>query len=462
MRPALPLIVLLSLLLFLSGCSLPKPDFLKGILAPSQPEDYCANFVSKDDCYLQVAQENQAPEFCKKIVDPPKSEQCLLGLALSSKNRALCNVYSSEPGKCLRQLALATNAVGVCAEIEDQNVSDDCYLAMAAKLSNPTTCLLARSPALKADCLYILAQQTNSPQACTNIFVDATRYKCLFDLSLKLANPEVCKALEATYSVDDCWKGLALAKKDSLACDRISEETMRDACHYEVGAVSGETIALKNDLALLCAKLPEKSQAAACQSRLSAYQISADFCSDIDSQPERVECLDKLNAFFVDASLCPEYRTRDAMDACFEFVALQKSSLETCKLVVDIPKELSCIYKLAVKEKNPKHCAETHVTDSFDYRNECYKEVAFLSKQPRNCDFIYFREKRAACRAEFAVLDQNYAICKEIPNEALSDSNDPFFTRDYCFKSVVETIRDKSLCDFIQDAKRKEACQAGQ
>ena len=447
-------LLLLALAVVASGC------VLQDILPKPKQEEYCANFISKDDCYLQYAQENKAPEFCKKMLDAQKSEQCLLGLALAAKNRAICKVYSAEPGKCLYGIALALSAQEVCTEIGDQNTSDDCYTALGAKLSDPNACLLAKAQEKKSGCLYAVAQKTVSAQACTNIFDERLRHKCFFDLSVKLGDVELCAKFEAVYSANDCWKGVAVAKKDSQACDKITDSAMRDDCYHEVGTVSGELIALKNGLAAICNKVADQTLAEACKAKLAQYKINQDFCDDLEAQPDRIECLDKLNSFIVGADICPKYRTREAVDNCFEFVALKKSSLETCKLVVDIPRELSCIYKLAVKEKNSRYCAETHVTDSFDYRNECYKEVALLSRSPRDCDPIYFREKRAACRAELAALDQNYSICMEIPNEALSESNDPFFTRDHCFRYVVEKIRDKKPCDFIQDPARKTACQS--
>ena len=461
MRPSKELLALLLLaLLALSGCTVPGLGDLSSFLPQPKEPDYCANFLSKDDCYLQFAQENQAPDFCKKIADSVKSEQCLFGLALSAKNQAPCKIYSANPSKCVHDLALALSQPDLCVEVEDEKLSDQCYTALGAKLSDPNVCLLAKTQESKGNCLYTVAQKTSSAQTCTNIFDEGQRHKCLFTLSVTLSDPELCAKFDALFSANDCWQGFAVLKKDALLCGRVTEEAARDQCQLDVGTVSGETLELKGRLAGLCGKVQDEALAARCKQRLSTYEVGKDFCDDFQEQGTLVECLDQITGFFADSALCPKYRTRELIDNCFEAVALKTSSLQGCKLIVEQTKELSCIYKLAVKEKNPKYCAETHVTDSFDYRNECYREVAVLSQNPEACDPIYFREKRAACRAELAVLKQDYSLCKEIPNEPLSDSNDPFFTRDHCFKAVVETIRDKSLCDFIQDSTRKEACRA--
>ncbi len=478
-RSAAPLVFLLLLLLVVfSGCPLPLPSKLPGpaqppslgkfmelpgkllnLLPKEKPADFCANFVSRDDCYLQFAQDNQAPDYCKKIAGSPKAEQCLLGIALLTKNQAICKIYSAAPSKCLYDFALSLARPDSCVEIGDSVLSDACYAALGAKLSDPNVCQLAHAKDSKSNCLYAVAQKTKSVKSCADIFDNDLRYKCLFDLSERLSDPGLCSKLEAAFPLDDCWKGMALVKKDASLCAKVNDGAMRDACNVEVGRVTGAQVDLKNQLLAVCDKLAEDARPG-CKARLESYVVDEDFCDGFEPQAVKFECLDTLNRFFLDAQLCPKYRSREASDACFEAVALARGSIASCKLVVDVAKEMSCIYKLAVKEKNAKYCGETRVTDTFDYRNQCYHDVAVLNRQPATCDLMYVQERRASCRAELAVLDQNYSVCKEIGNEAISDSPDPFFSRDTCFLGVVKVTHDTSLCDFVQDAGRKAACKA--
>lgn len=145
---------------------------------------------------------------------------------------------------CYRDIALTTPNTDACGKIEGDAASrDKCFADAAGVSGNPEVCsgIKANNISGKDACFYSVALSKQEYAACEKIQTDAKYVECFSEIALTFTSPDVCNESERKrlrllpYAGKEyCFEQYALKVNDPKVCDKISLSSPRQECKDRV------------------------------------------------------------------------------------------------------------------------------------------------------------------------------------------------------------------------------------
>ena len=245
----------------------------------------------------------------------------------------------------------------------NQKSKEECFLKVADNTQDYTSCFLVvdleetnqdeidDAEALVDDCLYKIASQRGKIQACYLFFDDSKEEECiekaldkslLFesclvlktlgeknscfkDLAVESKVEATCEFIEGDFDLlGECYKELALEKKDFLLCNKIPvfNKILVDDCYYD--------LALQEENAAYCefVQAPRKYFDCFVEIANSLDNVSIclfpqkDYLSSFTIYPIKDLCIKEYSISQNDTSYCPRINHSDVLEACMDLNVL--------------------------------------------------------------------------------------------------------------------------------------------
>ncbi len=196
---AIGFLIILTILLFTSGCS-----GNKSALNFKQCEDLGHKDL-KYGCYMDAARANNDVKICDKIDEETPRIQCYSDIALLTKDIRICDDLVKEG---------------------NINNSDACYTVLSATLRKIEVCDKIKSKFYRYSCYSRVGQALGDPSMCDKIQITEE----LDDIYLHDSD-FLRKSFQQER--DSCYNWVAIGNKDKALCDKIIEESQKRYCHSE-------------------------------------------------------------------------------------------------------------------------------------------------------------------------------------------------------------------------------------
>lgn len=196
-----------------------------------------------DDCLLYLGEQFQNQDACVVIVDESKADTCVdKFLQLTSLEKCDMKETNLEKNNCLKDLALEELNVELCESIEtDFDIRSQCYSDLATETGDGELCfkIIKSDFELKDNCFHAAAIKSTDGTFCENILSPAKYLDCFASVASELNEVSICNLPEkqvisvySKYNIDNlCIKSFSVKEGETTYCDRITQETLRDACH---------------------------------------------------------------------------------------------------------------------------------------------------------------------------------------------------------------------------------------
>ncbi len=237
----------------------------------------------RDVCYYELAIYRENASLCRKIRNTDDwydytAAKCGAEIALFTGDVGVCEELSFlSKYDCYEEVAKQTEDPSICAEITTSGKKDDCYSAMAAELEDPSICLEISSGNDMDDCIYNYiydyaswggyymddwsicdefsapkweqsycyqeaAEDTGDLTYCDKITVEGGYYysysksSCYATVAKDKSNPSLCAKLSDMEDRDDCYYSYAVTYpyKEEV-CDNIVDTNLKEDCVYMTG-----------------------------------------------------------------------------------------------------------------------------------------------------------------------------------------------------------------------------------
>ena len=304
---------------------------------------------------------------CNAIADPETSDTCLLA-------------YS-------RILADPS----ICASMKGVNVSDgatykdDCLMFAAADAKDPTMCDQTSSPDVALLCR---ANVSGDSSMCGRITDQGMQCEC-YNEFIHNGDLSICAGMKDENCRGVCYYYYAVDHDDPTLCERQVDADERDSCYANVG---------RKDLdAAACSKVFIQS-AEMCLSYVAEHRNNASICSLITSPDwlnEKLLCLAHVTN---DTSYCDQMKDPSDQTDCKEYMA--SGGNYECNQA-DAESKAYCTWKVAAKKRDPSICDQISGEYEFDYKGNCYAEVAGLTGDIKACSRIKEVQSKKSCYESF-------------------------------------------------------------
>ncbi|MFH1404147.1 MAG: hypothetical protein ABIH11_07770 [Candidatus Altiarchaeota archaeon] len=194
------------------------------------------NAVSRDECYLRVAEKTGNPEVCLGMTEE-YGHYCTGKI---TGNYDECEYAGGYKTACVKEAAGKSGRADICDTLEGYS---------------------------KYECYTLVAGETGDDKICDKLD-EGSRLSCLLGAGRKSGNPGVCSRV-GDEKKEYCYSEIAVASGSVNICDRINEDKERYNCRRRVeGSITTTTI-------------PYKDKSIIGKAKDKAGDIAADFIADI-------------------------------------------------------------------------------------------------------------------------------------------------------------------------------------
>jgi len=146
-----------------------RPNGAQPISAPEN--------VSEGAVKILYNERSQQSALAKCYIDKRGDERdgCIADMALSNRNKALCELSGARRDRCLVSLAPVTKDTALCTAINDISYKDDCYIELGGALKNDSWCGSIQNQSKAEFCMNVSAPKAANQSASTvdiNKFID--------------------------------------------------------------------------------------------------------------------------------------------------------------------------------------------------------------------------------------------------------------------------------------------------
>jgi hypothetical protein len=168
------------------------------------------SYLERDSCFEVFASEHNKPLLCLNISTHLYQDRCYTDIAVKSKDASLCSRIT-------------------CYEcITDK---DDCYFQVANATLDPSSCGMIMD-LLKRDLCYLETAKISSvPSFCSGIENTYRRNTCFSSIIYNQKyEPSGCAGITYQNWNDECYKKIAVDRKNSTLCQNIADQFIRSDC----------------------------------------------------------------------------------------------------------------------------------------------------------------------------------------------------------------------------------------
>ncbi|MCH7567918.1 MAG: hypothetical protein IIA87_00705 [Nanoarchaeota archaeon] len=171
-------------------------------------------YALKEICYQHIARHLEDPEICELIEYTGRKDGCYLLVALRSHEIDLCYKINNEREKtfCTKKVSILLAGPSYChnnTEIDQMA----CYLDLER---------VQRSE--------ITAKRKLNVEECKELKYKESQEICVGFIAKKTENPELCEQITTGIISADCYRNLAIIKKDSSYCEYIEDQESKQTC----------------------------------------------------------------------------------------------------------------------------------------------------------------------------------------------------------------------------------------
>jgi len=265
--------------------------------------------------------ENRSPDRCYHLWDPSQKDNCLVLVAVETKNMSKCDeiTVSSLSEKCYALLiggGLPVNS-STCAKLSG-NLMDECFGRLAASSNDTSMCMRINSSYLRDSCLSGIAIAMERPEICDSISLNISRNTCKNqiypNLAIQNGDTAFCRLIVTDTpesqqdAVDRCIFSVAEELNDTTLCNQIVNPFAKDLC--KTGSIDPA----------LCNQITESQGKQACLYVAAVYSKNPDACKNLPSVSLRDNCYTQVAKDTNNPSLCTYIATGVLRDQCMQIV----------------------------------------------------------------------------------------------------------------------------------------------
>lgn len=210
--------------------------------------DNISSTYSRDSCLFNIAQKDPKPSICELISEEVFKEGCYRLVALEKSDVSFCEKITSpnERTWCLIDLSKRIDDVSLCEMIKESSPAEteeskyECYISFYEKF--PERFVQENCENLKEffkDYCYLnKGVKEKNLNNCEKIKIKEIRNYCTYKVLVLNDDPR-CELIEFLRYRNECYFTIAISTKNSLLCEKISEnEFMKNECIREILNVS--------------------------------------------------------------------------------------------------------------------------------------------------------------------------------------------------------------------------------
>ena len=407
-------LVLLTILLFISACSIGSPKLAKCKVIDD------VDFQSQ--CYSQVAIETFDASICNKINNSDYVDYC----------------YKSLQMACQIAIFRIDNGADVCNQIDDKEFKNRCISkiteadANKCRIEFPQICDKLSKIEDKEFCYNGLATISNNIKLCETITDSFINGYCYTDIARLRNDSKICEKIGETGVKDTCFSVMAKQKNDLNLCEKINEPYDKNMCSEEYYTRKDDTYA-KNDEA----------------------QMNSKDCSFIMHEGIKSQCYTKIAELTHNCQECVKINGTENQQGCYVHLGELKYDLSKCGLpdlsktgncyFLNDSEKADCITRKALDKRDNELCSELQSQEI----DECYLTYALNTKNIADCNPIQNQYQKDYCNYLSIVKTRNPASCDKIltmefRNKCTNYTRLYYYTitHKYCSNTIGTTIQE--------------------
>ncbi|MFH1306526.1 MAG: hypothetical protein ABIH83_02615 [Candidatus Micrarchaeota archaeon] len=285
----------------------------------------CNNLVSsknKQDCFESAALRLNNTDYCTKISDGERKQECLKKLSPpcsfepDAKSTRLCQaLYYNDTsycraGACFFELGVENSNLDACNEIS----SSERALSLACKSivnDNITICNDTGIDTVSDYCLKLAAERADKPVWCT-FTSEGSPYgnMCLEYFAVKNNDPTLCKYTAPEMERDNCYINYSTSTGNYSACEKAINSLLRSECYFDTAIENGDVGA--------CNQMGYKSRPS-CYNLVISGEVpikSLESCDSIIEESWKAKCYVEYAWQTENSSVCDLIEEEKYIDDC--------------------------------------------------------------------------------------------------------------------------------------------------
>jgi hypothetical protein len=204
-----------------------------------------------DMCYFELALDRENISLCRKVRNTDSwydytAAKCGAQIAMYQGEPSLCDELSFvSKYDCYLELASELEDPSVCAEISSVRKRDDCYSSLASALEDPSVCSYISTETDKDECIYdyvyYYSYYVDDWSICEEFSAsaDTEQSYCYYEAADSTGELSYCDKMTTDtgyysyYTKGDCYGGVAKYKRDVSICEQLTDADFKDDCYYE-------------------------------------------------------------------------------------------------------------------------------------------------------------------------------------------------------------------------------------
>ena len=283
---------------------------------------------------------------------------------------------------------------------------------------------------------------------------DSRVMKCISRIAIDKKDSYLCGKISDIYYKDDCYSEMVVKTNRIDLCDKVSA-ARRSSCFTEFA------FQLKDPN--LCKKISDELQSERedCLVRVAETGGgSYDQCFDIKNPVKKDQCVMNMARGMGEAGVCVQLESESKEIQCVINVVRATGNKGECNLIENSPLDKGTCLKEAAYVKLDENICDEIVIDSKDsvraveigrIRDDCLVFIGIDTNRATVCNGINDVTKKNRCYATIASSKGEWEVCERI---------DDGLDKDRCIYQAAMTSGDSSDCQNIDDSEIKADCLA--
>lgn len=299
---------------------------------------------------------------------------------------------------------IALLLIGVGVGIYFSQISKEKEVEEIIELPEVDPCLEEKDARKKDICYWNLAQSLDNPNLCSKIESLPESYllrdTCYKKFATTQLNADLCIKIESLSSKNECYRTIALSKKDYTLCEKLTLD-YRDSCYEEIAKITKDPS--------ICGRIEDPHDRSFCYHSLET-EMPAELrrCEKIESIKDKKECygvqiMTAAGWGWENLSItkCEQIREQLGRDICLALLVTTNwgvgIDLDVCDQKIKGYEEKNlCYFHVALAQGDASLCEKILVKTEKDQqdKNRCYLTAP---KTGDKCGGIQDEEKKKSC-----------------------------------------------------------------
>lgn len=347
------------------------------------------------------------------------------------------SIYKEDVG--YKEEAIKKENLSICSKVKRHDIRDQCYSEIYDKFKDR-------------------AINTKNITWCYKIEIDRAYYtspysekrvECMAEIGVLSNNISICTLMNR-YHKNECYKKIAIAKKDIKICeyceDNVESNDFKSDCLFELF----KELDLRDPS--ICERIVDNFSKSVCLAIIRGHEI----CGNMSSTESKDGCYMELAKVQKDFDLCEKLSNRYARygtGECYIQIAKAKKDFSVCEKITGTKSKDDCYMELAKVNEDPSVCEKRSDRDKFKIE-ECKYEILNQIQMSEIheieiCSNMTISRWKDLCYKKVASKLNKAELC-----ERIGDINN----RDYCFLDIAKKEKDVYVCNGLGSLDKKLEC----